>query len=641
MMLENIVRHQAMGKSARRAARDGANEITFAALAATVAIAAIFVPVVFMEGVVGRFFFQYGVTVTVAVFLSLLEALTLTPMRTAQFGGSSVQTEHSGWALTRWVDKLMDQWAHAYQVSLGWALRWRWLMLLASALMFLASLALVQPMRKELIPEQDQALFLVTLKAPVGTSITATSDSYFKPAENYLSHRPDVIEYFSTIGGYEGNDIVNAGVIYVTLTGKKLRKKSQTEIMIEVRSDLQNKFLDADVFVQSFSQTGFTASRGFPIEFYLQGPKWSELSKLGVDILNKLKSNPNLVDVNTDYQEDMPEIQIIPDRLAAGHLGVSVSTIGNALGNMVGGVTLDSSTQYPKDGHRYDITVRSRSQEHEKISDVLNLPLRNNLGSAGESIPLHRVAHIREAKALQLISRFNRERAIPFYANVSPESSQQLALEEISRMAKDLPPGYHFAFSGGAQTFTASFVGLFFALILGIVVAYMILASQFNSFIHPISVLLALPFSVSGAVVALFAMGQSINLFSLIGLILLMGIVKKNSILLVDFTNHKRRSAQPLPPREALLAACPVRLRPILMTSFATIAGAVPAALALGPGAETRVPMAITIIGGVSVSTLLSLYVVPCAYLAMSVLERPSAVDFDKEDEKSQQPVAV
>ena len=194
------------------------------------------------------------------------------------------------------------------------------------------------------------------------------------------------------------------------------------------------------------------------------------------------------------------------------------------------------------------------------------------------------------------------------------------------RMGKDLlPPGYHISMSGSAQTFTESSKGLFFALILGIVVAYMVLGSQFNSFIHPVTVLLALPFSLSGAITALYLSHQSLNLFSMIGLILLMGIVKKNSILLVDFTNQRRKESAG--PKEALLEACPIRLRPILMTSIATIAGAVPAALALGPGAETRIPMAITIIGGVSVSTFLTLYVVPSAYLIFSRLERPEESD--------------
>jgi multidrug efflux pump subunit AcrB len=218
----------------------------------------------------------------------------------------------------------------------------------------------------------------------------------------------------------------------------------------------------------------------------------------------------------------------------------------------------------------------------------------------------------------------NRSRAIPVFANVKEGQSQQAVLVSLENYAKSvLPPGYKMSVTGTAQTFRESFNGLLFALILGIIVSYMVLASQFNSFIHPVSVLLALPFSLTGAFLSLFLFHQSINLFSMIGLILLMGIVKKNSILLVDFTNAKR--ADGLPPDEALLEACPIRLRPILMTSFATVAGALPAAFAIGPGSETRIPMAISIVGGVLVSTLLTLFVIPCAYSFFTRFERLEA----------------
>ncbi|MGZ3698906.1 MAG: efflux RND transporter permease subunit, partial [Bdellovibrionota bacterium] len=275
--------------------------------------------------------------------------------------------------------------------------------------------------------------------------------------------------------------------------------------------------------------------------------------------------------------------------------------------------------------HRYYIRVRSEPDQHAEPSDVGKVLLRNNRPDA-DLIPLAETSKVEVSSALQLISRLNRQRAIPIYANVTHGKSQQSALAAVEQIGKEvLPPGYRILITGSAQAFRDAFESLIFALILGIAVAYMVLASQFNSFVHPITVLTALPFSLSGALLALFFAHQSLNLFSMIGLILLMGIVKKNSILLVDFTNQRR--AEGLAPTEALLEACPVRLRPILMTSVATVAGAIPAALSLGPGAETRVPMAISIIGGVSLSTLLTLYAVPCFYSLLSRFERPEAPD--------------
>jgi HAE1 family hydrophobic/amphiphilic exporter-1 len=228
--------------------------------------------------------------------------------------------------------------------------------------------------------------------------------------------------------------------------------------------------------------------------------------------------------------------------------------------------------------------------------------------------------------AAQVITRFNRARAVPVYANVARGKSQQAALEAVEKIAKEtLPPGYRILITGSAQAFRDAFQSLIFALIMGVAVAYMVLASQFNSFVHPITVLMALPFSLSGALIALYYAHQSLNLFSMIGLILLMGIVKKNSILLVDFTNQRRDLGEG--PVMALLEACPVRLRPIIMTSVATVAGAIPEALNFGPGAETRVPMAVSIIGGVTLSTLLTLYAVPCIYKLFVPLERPEIQD--------------
>jgi len=626
MMLENIVRHYEMGKTRRQAAIDGSKEITFAALAATLAIAAIFIPVIFMKGVVGKFFYQYGITVTVAVFLSLLEALTLTPMRCARFMHSAKMEGGKSSKLILYMDHWMDSLAAKYRRGLEWSLARKGMLTLASTLFFALSILSLSTLRQELIPAQDQSLFVLNVKLPVGTSITASNEK-FKTVEEFLVKQPEIQDYYTTIGNFQNNDIVNAGTIYLILKDQKDRKLNQREVMDKVRNEVQKMLPDSVVFAQDLSITGFSASRGYPIEFTIQGPDWKELARLATLMNDRLKTTGLIEDLNTDYQDGMPEIHVIPDRDRAAEHGISVNSIGSEVSTMIGGQIFTADTQFPKDGHRYYIRVRSEDDQHAEPSSLDQVLLRNNRSGA-DLIALPKAANIETTTALQLISRLNRQRAIPFYANVTNGKSQQEALAAVQKTAKDiLPPGYQIMMTGSAEAFVSAFQSLIFALILGIVVAYMVLASQFNSFIHPVTVLTALPFSLSGALLALFFTHQSLNLFSMIGLILLMGIVKKNSILLVDFTNQRREEG--LDVEHALLEACPVRLRPILMTSVATVAGAIPAALALGPGAETRIPMAIAIIGGVSISTLLTLFVVPCVYSLFSRFERPE-VDEDE-----------
>jgi HAE1 family hydrophobic/amphiphilic exporter-1 len=622
MMLENIVRHYEMGKNRRQAAIDGSNEITFAALATTIAIAAIFLPVIFMQGVIGRFFYQYGITVTVAVFLSLLEALTLTPMRCARFMHSAHDNPNK---LMKAMDRFLNWLSAVYTHGLRWSLSHRWSVIAISLVIFATSIGLLTTLRQELVPAQDQSEFVLSIKTPVGSSITATNET-FKQAEAYLMKQPEVKDYYTTIGNYEQNNVVNAGTIYVVLKEAHARKLNQRQVMDRTRTDLMKLLPGTIVFGQDLSLTGFSASRGYPIEFTVEGPDWNKLMGYADTIVAKLEKTGLLADINRDYQDGMPEVYVIPDRDKSAASGVSVSTIDQEVGILIGGQRYTANTQYPLGGHRYDIRIKSQDSQHDAPEDVGKVLLRNNRGTNGELVPVGEITDIKQTTGLQLISRHNRARAVPIFANVVDGKSQQTALKVVEQIAKEtLPPGYRAVMTGSASAFREAFDGLIFALILGIAVAYMVLASQFNSFIHPITVLVALPFSLSGALVALYLGNQSLSLFSMIGLILLMGIVKKNSILLVDFTNQRRGEGSA--PDQALLEACPVRLRPILMTSIATIAGAVPEALNFGAGAETRVPMALSIIGGVTVSTFLTLFVVPCVYSLFSKLERPEIDD--------------
>ncbi|MCM2322133.1 MAG: efflux RND transporter permease subunit [Oligoflexia bacterium] len=619
MVLENIVRHRERGLSRLQAALTGSREITFAALAATVAVVAIFLPVAFMKGIIGKFFYQFGVTITVAVLLSLLEALTLTPMRCSRFIDAAPRATRFG----QGVEALLQFAARGYRRTLGWALRLRWLVVVVAIAFFAASILSVKHLNKEFIPAQDQSLFLVRFQTPVGSSIDFTSRK-MEEVEKFLMSRPEVVRIFGSVGGFGGGE-VNTGTVFVTLKAPAARGKNpktgknftQQDIMAMCRRYF-NALPGVKAFIQDLSMRGFTASRGFPVEFAVRGPEWEKLAEYSQRIKKELEASGLVTDVDSDYKEGMPEVQIVPDREKAALRGVSIATIGETVNALIGGVVVG---RYPKEGHRYEIRVRLKAKERDKADQLRRLLVRNN---RGELIRLDAVATIQEKVTLQAVSRKDRERAVTVFANIKQGRSQADALAQVQQLGRKLlPSGYHVTLSGSAETFKESFESLIFALLLGLVISYMVLASQFNSFIDPVTVLMALPFSLSGAFLALLLGGASLNIYSMIGLILLMGIVKKNSILLVDFTNQamERRLSEGAPllsGREtvhtALLEACPMRLRPILMTSIATIAGAVPPALAIGPGAESRIPMAIAVIGGVVVSTLLTLYVVPCVY---------------------------
>lgn len=617
MVLENIVRHREKGESQMDAALNGSKEIGFAALAATLAIIAIFLPVAYMQGVIGKFFFQFGVTISTAVALSLLEALTLAPMRCSQF----LETGERKTRIGKAYEKAMTRLESFYSRTLASVIVHKKKTLAFSFLFFIASLFCLPHIKKEFVPLQDQSMFLARIQTPIGSSIEFTSQK-MREVEELVMKKPEVRRYYAAVGGFAGGEI-NTGMLFVSLkkpgdrpvdSGRK-RRMSQEDIMNYFRGEF-NKVPGVQAFIQDLSLRGFTAQRGFPIEFSIRGPEWDKLAEYSRKIQDEMKKSSSFADVDTDYLEGMPEVRIYPDRDKAFARGVSVSEIAQTINTMLGG---EKVGKYTQGGKRYDVRVKAEPGQSSKIDDIKNLYVWNN---RGERVLLSDVVTMSEQPSLLAITRKGRERAIGIFANVGSGKSQAVVIDQAKAIAaRVLPDGYRAVFSGSSETFKESFQTLIFALLLGILVSYMVLAAQFNHIVHPVTVLLALPFSISGAFIAMMVTGKSLNIFSFIGLLLLMGIVKKNSILLVEFTNQMRHRG--LSPMEAIKAACPVRLRPIIMTSVATIAAAVPPALAMGPGAETRIPMAIAVIGGVTVSTVLTLYVVPCAYLWWQPLEEP------------------
>lgn len=618
MILENITRKFKEGNSKIKASLIGTKEISFAALASSIAIVAIFMPLGFMKGITGRYFFEFAITICVAIGFSYIDAVTLTPMRTSFMLGSD---NNEG---KRWIDRVMNYLEGIYHKALVFCLKYRVIVLVIAVLGFGVTYFIFNNLKKEFTPSQDQSRLMLMMKTKPGSSLEFTSEKV-REVENLLMEIPEIQRYFVAIGGFSGSES-NSANGFITLydmnsrpiNKEKGRYLSQNEVAQLIKDKAKEKLKGIMIFVRDPSLSGLGGGSSYPIEFSVSGPDFSVLQKITEDFKVKMNDSKLMVEADSNFKGLIPELHIVPDRKKALERGISVSQIGQTIQAMVSGIV---AGKFSKGGRRYDIKVKIISDELTEIKDITQIMVRNN---RGQLIPLSEVTKIEETKGLQSITREDRARSISMTANLPLGVAQSEAIEYIrTNLKADLPDGYAIVESGAMKTYNESFESLLFVIALGLVIAYMVLASQFNSFVSPLVILSALPFSFTGAFLALEIFGQTINMYSMIGLILLMGIVKKNSIILVDFANQLR--TQGLNVNDALLKACPVRLRPIMMTSISTIAGTLPAALALGPGAETRIPMALVVIGGLLFSTVLTLIIVPCLYSVM-----PGRVDEER-----------
>jgi hydrophobe/amphiphile efflux-1 (HAE1) family protein len=616
MLLENIVRHSRMGKSGAQAAYDGSMEILPAATAATLAVVAVFLPVVFMSGVTGKFFFQFGVTMSAAVLLSLLEAVTITPMRAALF----LQGQHRMGKFEAFLDRLFEAVAHGYQRLLGVTIRFSKTIVFVSTVLCVLSFGLFEKIKQEFVPQQDQNFIALSAQTPTGTAIEATYAKALE-VEKILTGNPHIRRFILSVGGGGGVASVNGIFVPIFLTPREEREKTHLEIMADLRKELA-AVKDVRIQMRDNSSRGLTSGRQEPISFNLSGPNLDILTTKAQELMQRLESEGLVVDLDTDFKLGLPEFLIRPDRAAMAAKGVSIESVARTLSATVAGLR---ENQITSDGRRYDIRIKVPEEEMRTPETVGKIEVRNNFGYR---VPLSELVTLETRETYQAITRLNRQRSIGVYGSPSATSSQGEVLARAEVLAREiLPEGYGFSLEGASAGLAESFRSLIVALVLGVLVAYMILAVQFNSFVHPISVLAALPFGVSGALLVLWGSGESLNLFSFIGLVVLMGIAKKNSILLVEFTNQIRERGEKNVVK-ALLSACPVRLRPILMTSVATVAAAVPLIFGDTMGQETRTPMGLTIAGGTVISTVFTLFVVPSLYKVLSSFESKRKSEF-------------
>ncbi len=613
IVIENIYRHVEEGMAPREAATFATTEIGLAVMATTFAIVAIFLPVAFMKGMIGRFFLQFALTVVFSILVSLLVSFTLTPMLASIFlRPVVVKRENAAGVpadvqphrrLADWFDRSYKKLEGGYRRVLAFSLNHRGVVLVGALLLFAGSLYITKYLGKEFTPPEDQGQFIVRLEAPIDYSVEK-ADELFRPAEEILRKIPEVraVLYRLGIGGS-----VNRAIMMTSLIPKSERKKSQMDLKKEIREKLR-QFPGLKVSAEDFSMIG-GGQRQVPIQYSIRGPDLTAIQGYTKQIAGNFSKMQGIVDVDTSLEMGKPELKVYIDRDKAADLGVDVATVAQAINLLISGETEVTKYKDETRGKRYDLRIRLNPEERQDPDDLSRLYVRSR---DGRLVELRNLVRVQEGGGPSVINRVDRQRAITLFASLEGIPLGE-AMEDLNGIAaKILPSDYLPKYRGQADTMTESFGYLLFAIVLGVMMAYMVLAAQFESFVHPFTVLLAMPLSFIGAFGALLLTGNTISIFSFIGLILLMGLVKKNAILLVDYTNVLRERG--VPRREAILQAGPVRLRPILMTTFAMVFGMLPVAFGMGEGSESRSPMGIAVIGGLLTSLFLTLLVVPAAY---------------------------
>ncbi len=623
---ENIVRHAGMKvngkyKSHKTAALEGTKEIGLAVLATTFSIVAVFLPVGFMGGIIGRFFHQFGLTVAVAVLISMFVSFTLDPMLSAIWYDPAVHGDEdvhgAGWyaktigrvltVFERFITWLTD----AYQVLLAWSLKRRKMTLLIAVLAFVAGLAMPASglIGSEFVPQADYSETGVTFHTPVGSSIELT-ESKARQVEAVLHEFPEVLDTYVTIntGNSQGK---NYASVFVRLKPRDERERNTSQMSIPLRERLSKI---AGITVTHIGALDGVGGETKQIRVSLLGLDLKKLASLSEDVQRRMRTIHGVVDIDTSLKDEKPTISIEPKRELGADLGAGVAQIGAALRPLLAGE--EASTWRAPDNENYDVVVRLSPGERESIDDLSRLMLASsqfNPDGTPKMVPLRQVAKITPSTGANQINRRNMNREIEFSANVVGRSAGQVSAEITKSLQEiSLPPGYRFQMEGASKDMKESFAYAVSALLLAIIFIYMILASQFGSFLQPLTIMSSLPLTLVGVFLALLLSRSTLNIFSIIGFIMLMGLVTKNAILLVDFANQVRASG--VERIEALMLAAKVRMRPILMTTLAMIFGMLPLAFGMSEGSEQRAPMGQAVIGGIITSSLLTLVVVPVLY---------------------------
>ncbi|MCC6296162.1 MAG: efflux RND transporter permease subunit [Pseudomonadales bacterium] len=604
VVLENIFRHREdLDPDPRSAAINGTAEVVFAVLAATLSLVAIFVPVIFMGGIIGRFFESFAVVVVAGVLVSWFVSMTLTPMLCSRF----LQVEHHSRGLYHWLELSLRAMETSYGRLLGIALRYRWTVVGITWLIVIGCLWFLKEIGKEFAPEQDESRFMVMVRAPLGTGVDNMMEKVGE-VEAVIAAHDDLITSFFVGIGTNGRQL-NEAWGFARMIPKEERGVSQQELLRQLAGEFA-AIPGVRAFPIPIPSLGGT--RGEPLQFVVRGPNLTEVGQLTQELQRRLAAEPGMGYVDLDLNLELPQYQLVIDRIRAADLGFSARDVATAVNVMIGGVDVAKYNDDPGDGERYDLRVKGEEAAFRTGADLSKIYLRSR---SGQMIRVDTVASIRETLGPASISRYDLRYAAPFFSKPDLPLAEAIAKVQ-EHAAAILPTGYNLKFKGQSEEFGKTASNMLFAFALATVLLYMVLASQFNSFLQPFIIMTAQPLAMVGGIAALWLTGQTLNTYSMIGLVLLVGLVAKNSILLVDITNQRRERG--LGIDEALQDACPIRLRPVLMTSFTVILAMLPAALGAGAGAETNGPLSIAVIGGMISSTFLTLVVIPPVY---SILE--------------------
>ena len=617
---ENIVPHLGLGEDHYTAAMRGTSEIGFAVLSTTMSTLCVFVPVAFMGGIVGKFFKEFGVTVAAAVAVSLFVSFTLDPMLSSVWYDPVAESDARRRGLGRWLERFnegfrgLGQW---YRGVIGWALSHRIIVVGIAILAFVGAMVLFPLVGGSFMPKADNAQLSVTMSGPVGSSLEYTKER-LQELSAQIRRNPEVDYTYETIAsGFDAQ--VNQAEIFVKLKPKEERKLRQDEVMRLLRRQIGGS---PGLTVAVLEAGGFGGSQR-PIQIYVQGDQMDELRRISNELLAVVRRVPGAIEAKSGLEEERPEVRIDLRRDVANEMGIGIGTLASTLRPALAGEKA-SSWQDPN-GEQHDVLVRLPKEARRSVEQLAALPLmsRGIDAQTGTSqfVTLGQVAKIEESSSPQKIERRNLKRMVAVEANFDGRSLTEVTGDIRGGLGGiALPAGYSIVFGGESEEFAETVNYIVESLILAVVFIYLILASQFGSFLQPLAIMLSLPLSLVGVMVALLGTDTDFNIMSMIGVILLMGLVTKNAILLVDFANQGRRQGKAR--REALIDAGEIRLRPIVMTTLAMIFGMLPLALALGAGAEFRAPMARAVIGGLITSSVLTLIVVPVVYTFFDDLGR-------------------
>ncbi len=600
VVLENIFKQRERGEvDPKTAALNGTNQVVFAVLAATFALACIFAPVIYMKGIIGRFFQAFSVVVTIGVMVSLFVSITLTPMLCSRY--LVVRKQHSRFYQI-W-EKLLQSLEWLYAKALWFSLNFRLGVVIITVVIVYLALPLFGQLGKEFMPDEDKGQFKITFKTPLGSSLDYTNERLAE-IEKILKTYDEIEGYLSSIGT-DATGQVSSGTVTVRLVPMGQRDRKQYELLPLLRKEFAN-IPGIQAFPNQISAVG--GQRDEKLQFKVTGPELEKVAACAGQLHQRLLADPDIGQVDLDLKLDLPQLKLMIDRTRAAELGIAGIDIAYAVNALVGGLDIAKYNDEPGDGERYDIRLKAAEGTITQPGDFRRIYLRSR---SGDLVRLDTVVKVQKILGPAVISRYDLQYAADFYSN--PNVSLGDAMKKVFQLAEGIMPiGYGVQMTGRAAEFAKTVHYISFTFVMAILLVYMVLASQFNSFIQPLVIMVAQPLAIIGGVFGLWLFGYTLNIFSMVGLVLLMGLVAKNAILLVDLTNQLREQGKGID--QALQEACPNRLRPVLMTSFTVVIAMLPAALGYGAGADTNAPLAVAVIWGMLSSTLLTLVVVPAVY---------------------------